>query len=245
MKYCWLIPHYNHANDFCRFLLPRLASSSLPCFIIDDGSDALNLEQLKTAIADHDLITLVQYEENQGKGAAVLTGCDHARSQGFTHVVLIDADGQHEPADEKRFIAASQANPAALISGYPIFDDSVPKVRKYGRRITTFWVMLETASLQIKDALCGYRVYPLDTVEQLTDRFKLGVKMDFDTEILVKAVWDNVPIKYIDTKVKYVDGGTSHFHYWRDNLILIKLHASLVLQSAIVLPGSLLRRFQR
>lgn len=243
MNYCWVIPHYNHASEFITFL-PGLVDSGLPCIVVDDGSDPANLEQLKTAIARHDSITLLQHFSNRGKGAAVLSGCHHARVLGFTHVIQIDADGQHEPADVSRFIAASQVKPTAIISGYPIFDDSVPRVRKYGRRITTFWVMLETLSLQIRDALCGYRVYPLDTVEQLIDRFHIGVHMEFDTDIMVKAVWSNVPIAFVDTQVQYIDGGTSHFHYLRDNLRLIRLHTGLLVQSVLQLPGSLVRRLR-
>ena len=95
MTYCWIIPHYNHAAEFRNYLLPRLAQSSLPCIVVDDGSDASNLEQLKKAIAEHSSITLVQHENNRGKGAAVLSGCQHARTEGYTHVIQIDADGQH------------------------------------------------------------------------------------------------------------------------------------------------------
>ncbi|MFK7859941.1 MAG: glycosyltransferase family 2 protein [Granulosicoccus sp.] len=245
MTYCWVVPHYNHATDFRTHLLPRLVDSVLPCIVVDDGSDPSNLEQLKTEVARYESITLVQHESNQGKGAAVLTGCRHARTLGFTHIIQIDADGQHEPADASRFISASQNAPRAIVSGYPIFDESVPKVRKYGRRITTFWVMLETCSLQIKDALCGYRVYPLDTVEQLVERFHFGHQMEFDTEILVKAVWQDVPIVFIDTKVQYFDGGISHFHYTRDNLNLIKLHTGLMLRSFLRVPTLLLRRLRK
>jgi len=245
MTYCWVVPHYNHVAEFCAHLLPGLADSGLPCIVVDDGSDPSKLEHLEAEVARHESITLVQHKINQGKGAAVLSGCRHARAAGFTHIIQIDADGQHEPADASRFIEASQLDPTAIISGYPIFDKSVPKLRKYGRRITTFWVMLETHSLIIKDALCGYRMYPLDTIEQLLERFEFGYQMDFDTEILVKAVWDDVSIIFIDTKVQYFDDGTSHFHYMRDNLILIKLHTGLMLRSFLILPGLLLRRMRK
>ena len=245
MTYCWVIPHYNHAFEFRTFLLPRLAESNMHCIVVDDGSNPANLDQIETAIESYESITLLRLASNKGKGAAVLAGCQHARTQGFTHVLQIDADGQHEPADSKRFIKVSQAEPKAIVSGFPIFDESVPKVRKYGRKITTFWVMLETLSLEIKDALCGYRVYPLDTVETLVERFRPGIRMDFDTEILVNAVWDDVPILFVDTKVHYMEGGTSHFHYVRDNLILIRLHASMVLKSVKFAPRLLLRRLRR
>lgn len=243
MNFCWVVPHYNHASEFATFL-PRLIESGLPCIVVDDGSKSTDLERLKSAISGHETITLLQHSSNRGKGAAVLSGCRQARKLGYTHVIQIDADGQHNPADVSRFIAKSQASPAAIISGLPIFDESVPIVRKYGRKITTFWVMLETLSLQIKDALCGYRLYPLDTIDKLTEKFRLGDRMDFDTEILVKALWTDVSVVFIDTDVRYLEGGTSHFHYLRDNFRLIRLHTGLLLHSLLYLPASVRRRFR-
>ena len=245
MSYCWIIPHYNHAFEFRTFLLTRLLESGLPAIVVDDGSDPVNFEQMETVTAGHSSITLLRLGENRGKGVAVLAGCKHARQSGFTHILQIDADGQHEPADAPRFIEASRANPTAIISGYPIFDESVPKVRKYGRKITTFWVMIETFSREIKDALCGYRVYPLNTVEHLVEHSSVGDRMNFDTEIIVKSVWHNFPVVFIDTRVRYIQGGTSHFHYVQDNLNLIKLHAGMVLQSLKFMPGLLLRRLRK
>lgn len=232
MKYCWVIPHFNHAEEFVRFF-PELVATGLPCIIVDDGSDAANLTVIDSLLASDDNTYLIMHSHNRGKGAAVITACYFARTMGFTHVIQIDADGQHKPQDVRRFIATSEAHPAAIISGYPVFDDSVPKVRKYGRRVSTFWVMLETMSVIVKDVLCGYRVYPLTAMEQLIDHYHIGARMDFDTDVLVKAVWDDIPVSFIDTPVRYRDGGTSHFHYLRDNLRLITLHSRLLLQSPL------------
>lgn len=243
MNFCWVIPHYNHVGEFISFL-PRLVDAGLPCIVVDDGSATEQIEQLSALLAGHELITLLKHSHNKGKGAAVFTGCDHARTVGYTHIIQIDADGQHDPADVSRFIVESQKNPAAIVSGLPIFDESAPFVRKYGRKITTFWISLETLSLQVKDGLCGYRVYPLDAIDQLTSRFNISVNMQFDTDIMVKSVWLNIPIVFIDTQVQYVEGGTSHFHYLRDNVRLIRLHAGLLFQSVLILPGTLKRRMR-
>ena len=241
MTYGLLVPHYNHARQFERFL-PSLLATGLTCLVIDDGSEAEQQLYLRKLLAEHPQMRLHCHVRNRGKGAAVKSGLCLARTLGFSHVIQIDADGQHNLADLPQFIALSEQNPSAILSGKPTFDESVPKARKYGRRITDFWVALETLSLRIKDGLCGYRVYPLNEMESVLDRFYIGARMDFDTEVLVKATWLNIPLYFIKTGVIYPENNVSHFKYWRDNLVLIRLHTRLMFGMLTRFPAILWRR---
>ncbi len=243
MKYCLLVPHYDHAEQL-RGFLPQLLATDLPCIIVDDGSGADQLRRVKGLVDSQADAYLVDHRKNRGKGAAVKTGLAFARTLGFTHAIQVDADGQHTAADIPRFVDASKAAPRSIICGRPVFDQSVPKVRLYGRKVTDFWVMVETLSRKIKDGLCGFRVYPLDEAEAILDRYFIGVKMDFDTEILVKAVWLNVELVFLDTAVVYPRESVSHFNYLRDNLILVRLHTRLLAGMVARFPLLLLRRFR-
>lgn len=240
MSYCLVVPHYNHARSLVRFL-PRLMGLNMPCIIVDDGSAADQLVQLQQALTDYSGVEFLQHQTNQGKGAAMLTGAQQARAQGFTHIIQIDADGQHDVADVAKFIATSEAHPTAIISGAPVFDDSAPKSRVYGRKVTDFWVALETWTLEIKDSLCGFRVYPLDSFLRVFQRYRIGRRMDIDTDLMVKSVWMGVPVRFIDTQVVYVAGNASHFHYLRDNVRLIYLHSRLMLGMLVRAPYWLVR----
>lgn len=240
-RYVLLVPHYNHLEELKGFL-PRLKGTGLPLLIVDDGSDGVALAALRNLAGADDAIHLACHRQNRGKGAAVLTGLAHARQLGYTHAIQIDADGQHDAGDVARFISLSRERPDAFVCGKPVFDDSVPKARLHGRKVTTVFAAIETLSLQIKDGLCGYRVYPLDVTERLRDRYYLGPRMDFDTEILVKAVWEGVTLDFRDTAVKYPEGGASHFNYLRDNLTLVRLHTRLLAGMLIRLPRILVRR---
>ncbi|NOX28264.1 MAG: glycosyltransferase family 2 protein, partial [Gammaproteobacteria bacterium] len=229
MKYCLVIPHYNHFYALLK-LLPKLAKRSLPCIIVDDGSEDEGLSELQKIVIEHaSSIHLICHDYNRGKGAAVISASYHARTLGYSHIIQLDADGQHDINDIDKFIAYSQLHPDTIVSGKPVFDESVPKVRLYGRKITDFWVAVETLSFQIKDALCGFRIYPLKSFELLLDNYRIGSRMDFDTEVLVKAVWSSIPLYFIDSKVIYPKGGVSHFKYWRDNKLLIGLHSRLMI----------------
>jgi hypothetical protein len=104
----------------------------------------------------------------------------------------------------------------------------VPKSRLFARYITHVWVWIETLSFTIRDSMCGFRVYPLAPVIQLADRVRLGRRMDFDPEILVRLHWDGHRIISQPTKVAYPVCGQSHFRLWRDNCLISWMHTRLV-----------------
>jgi len=242
MTYCLLVPHFNHERQFLAFL-PSLLATGLHCIIVDDGSDETSLVQVREAVAKHANLYLFEHGKNRGKGAAVITGFYHARALGFSHAIQIDADGQHNVDDITKFIAASEERPQAMICGKPVFDKSAPKARLYGRRVTDFWVALETLSTKIKDGLCGFRVYPIAEMEALLDKYYVGSRMNFDTDILVKSVWLDIELIFIETKVIYPEKSVSHFNYLRDNLLLIKLHTRLMFGMLMHSPKLLYRMF--
>ena len=234
-SYCLILPHYNHANEFTQFL-PAVVSLDLPIIVVDDGSDPEQFSRVADLLTTIPQAELLRHTINRGKGTAVKTAICHAGVRGFTHCFQIDADGQHNHKDVHRFIAASERKPDTIICGKPVFDDSAPKARLYGRKVTDFWVAIETLSLKIKDGLCGFRIYPVNQFHHVQDRMYLGPRMDFDTEVLVKAVWLGVPLQFIDTRVQYPVGAASHFHYLRDNLVLIRLHTRLMFGMIKSLP---------
>jgi len=241
MKHCVVIPHFNHADQLSEFL-PKLISSGVPVIVVDDGSDTAQREKLRALMAAYPDASLHLTERNEGKGAAFFKGAEIADSLGFTHVVQIDADGQHDAQQLADFISQSCAYPRALICGAPIFDDDAPRARVYGRRVTDFFVMLETFSFAIRDSLCGYRVYPLDALGELRSRSSFADGMAIDTDLIVKFSWEGVPIRFLNTRIVYAEGGVSHFRYFGDNLRLVRLHVRLLLGAVFRVPRFLLGR---
>jgi glycosyltransferase involved in cell wall biosynthesis len=154
---CIVIPIYNH-RDAIGATVANLSVHGLPLFIVDDGSDEATqhvLAALRQQYAGK--LKLIRLPVNGGKGAAVMAGLRAALEAGFTHGLQIDADGQHDAADVPRFIDAARAEPGAVILGRPVYDESVPKSRLYGRYLTHVWVWIETLSLTIRDSMCGFR----------------------------------------------------------------------------------------
>ena len=126
------------------------------------------------------------------------------------------------------FLALSRDHPKAVVTGSRVAD-GISATRHYGRKLTDWLVWLETLSLRIDDSMCGYRMYPLVETGALLDRRGVGRRMDFDTDILVRLVWQGVNVQQVTTKVIYRDGIPSHFRMLWDNLYMIRMHVRLVL----------------
>jgi len=241
MKPCVIIPVYNHGETLAA-TLENLASYNLATIIVDDGSDEKTKAILDRTESDFS-ITRITLAENEGKGAAVMTGFRNAWEQGYTHAIQVDADGQHDLDDLGVMMDEAWQNPKALISGNPQFDDSVPASRLYGRKVTRVWVWIETLSLKIPDAMCGFRIYPLEECIRLIDDVRIGPRMEFDIEIAVRLYWRGVPFIAVPSRVIYPDEGTSHFRMWQDNARISWMHTKLVVGMLLRLPLLVLRKF--
>ncbi|RDU95675.1 glycosyltransferase family 2 protein [Trinickia dinghuensis] len=237
-----VIPIYNHKDEIGT-TLERLMPHGLPIFVVDDGSnDATKAVLAELAERWSPSVSLLRRPVNGGKGAAVMDGLKAAHEAGFTHALQIDADGQHDAADVPRFLDAARAAPDALVLGRPVYDDSVPKARLYGRYLTHIWVWIETLSFAIPDSMCGFRLYPLDAACALIDSVALPTRMDFDIEILVRLSWRALRFVTIATRVTYAPGGLSHFDVVRDNVRISKSHTRLVVGMLARLPLLLARK---
>ena len=226
-RVCFLIPVYNHGERIGE-LLDALAVYNLPCVLVDDGSESTTHAVLQAEVTGRKDHFLLVHKENCGKGAAIMTGFQHAFELGFTHALQIDGDYQHDPTDVPRFLAAAEADPTALVLGTPLYQEGTPKHRYYGRYISRFWVWVETLSFRIGDPLVGYRLYPLAACMRLLSRNHLTGRMSFDPEIVVRLDWMKVPIVNIETKVCYPEAGVSNFRMIRDNLGFCLLHTRLI-----------------
>lgn len=244
MKVCVIIPVYNHEQAIAG-VIQRLKPFGLHCFLVNDGSSAACSEVLaELAEKQSTWISYIQRPENGGKGAAIMDGFQAAIKQGFSHAIQVDADGQHDLQDIPRFLAASRAEPEKMILGKPVFDESVPKSRLYGRKITNFWIAVNTLSMAIADGMCGFRCYPLAAIQGMNGLDTIGKRMDFDIDIVVRLYWQGVDAVNINTRVQYPLDGVSHFNVLRDNVMISKKHAQLFFGSIPRWPQLLLRHWQ-
>jgi glycosyltransferase involved in cell wall biosynthesis len=225
-----LIPAFNPGPLLELTVRDALANWGRVWVVVDGSTDGSHDRLAGHAPANPGLRVIVR-PRNGGKGAAVLSGAREALAAGFTHALVMDADGQH-PADRiADFMEASKGAPGALVCGRPVFGPEAPRARLYGRKLSVGLVHLETSGRGAADPLFGFRVYPLEPLVRALEETRGGRRYDFDPEAAVRLAWSGTPAINIDAACRYVSrerGGISHFRYLRDNLRMAGMHARLV-----------------
>jgi glycosyltransferase involved in cell wall biosynthesis len=243
MKQGIVIPVYNHGRALGK-VVEALAPLGIPIIIVDDGSDAETKACLKKIHAEFQLTVPAALEKNSGKGRAFRAGIEKAREMGLSHVLQIDADGQHDPERARFFLAQSAARPAALICSYPEYDHTVPASRRHGRKIANTWAKIVTLSPDIVESLLGFRVYPVEPVYRLYLRRGIDSRMGFDIDILVRLYWEHIPVVFYPVRVSYPADGISHFRLVRDNIRISWVYTRLCCGMLLRLPLLLFRRIR-
>ena len=233
MNFCVVIPVYNQGDTVGSVALA--AQRYFPVVIVDDGStDNPALPEVQA---------IVRFPENRGKGAALRAGFVQARKLGFTHVITLDADGQHNPDELPKLAAACRAQPNALVVGVrDLRRDGAPAGRRRANAVSNFWFRVETG-IPLSDTQCGFRAYPLAEIEQIQTHAE---RYAFELEMLVRAAWLGLPLVAVPIGVSYAPGMVARSHsrpVWDVARITI-MNIGLVLQSWII-PLQLRRALSR
>ncbi|MEO6994213.1 MAG: glycosyltransferase [Lacunisphaera sp.] len=241
-----LLPTYNTGPRLLEVVREVLRHWQPVLVVVDGSTDGS--EQALLELAKHEPALSVHLQpQNSGKGAAVLVGGREALTRGFTHALVMDADGQH-PADSiAEFMDASTRRPEALVLGRPIFPANIPPERLHGRKLSVGLVHFELLGKSVADPLFGFRVYPLAALIAVLGPRRSARRYDFDTEAAVRLAWAGVPPLNLAAPVRYfsrAEGGISHFHYWRDNATLVWMHTRLITE-LLLWRWPAVRRHQR
>ncbi|MDO8288822.1 MAG: glycosyltransferase [Parvibaculum sp.] len=241
-RVCALLPTYKHITVL-EHLVVRLRGMGLDVIVVDDGNGSDIANEIAAICSRHEGVFLHRRDVNGGKGAAVLDGLRLAASRGFTHALQMDADGQHDITCVPSLVECAKETPDALVTGVPVFDDSIPRGRLIGRWITHIWVSINTLSPRIIDTMCGFRVYPLAPTLAVADSALLSLRMGFDTEIVVRLIWRGVEVKTVPVKVIYPEGNHSNFAL-KENVGMSVMHARLLLGMLLRAPRMMWHRMR-
>ncbi len=224
-----VIPVYNHGMSI-REVTKRALAAHPHVLVVDDGSDPPVAAVLEDLAASR-----IRLEKNGGKGAAVLRAAAWARDAGFSHILTLDADGQHDPAEVHRFAPALIENPDAVIVGARDFGvPNVPGASRFGRSFSGFWMRVQTG-LKVSDMQSGFRLYPVPLLLSVPCAEK---GFAFEVEILVRAVWSGFALREVPVSVHYPPPGqrVSHFRALYDNFRLSCLNTKLTARTMLPLP---------
>jgi glycosyltransferase involved in cell wall biosynthesis len=243
-----LIPSYNTGMRVLTVLREALRVWT-PVWVVVDGSTDGSADALLVAAHDETAVRVIILPRNQGKGAAIHHAVERASEAGFSHVLTMDADGQHDAASIPRFMAASAERPRAMILGQPGFGADAPALRLQGRKLSNWCARLETMDGRIGDCLFGFRVYPIAPLLAVFEETRWMRGFDFDPEAAVRLSWRGIEAFQLQAPIRYFqaqEGGVSHFHYGRDNALLTWMHLRLIAGGLWRLPKLLgMRRKDR
>jgi glycosyltransferase involved in cell wall biosynthesis len=211
-RFAFVIPVYNHAGTVAQ-VVKNAQAMGYPVFVVDDGSTDTTYGQIKE-IAD---IQILRHEQNQGKGAAIITGFA-AASNVADWAITIDADGQHYPEDARKLIKTipKKIRPIVVGARAGMEGKHVPWTSSFGRKFSNFWVRT-SGGPAISDSQSGFRIYPLPEAFNLRTKAR---RFQFEVEILVQATRNGIPVIEAPVRVNYNPNGEriSHFRPFVDFL---------------------------
>ena len=236
-----LIPSYNTGEALLRRTVNDVIATHWPVCVVIDGSTDSSEKGLLGIQGDLKVITLPR---NVGKGAAIYNAAQQLHQCGFSHVLVMDSDGQHPAASASRFIHYATRYQDAVILGRPIFAADAPTLRVQGRKVSNSFAQLETLGWGIDDSLFGMRLYPLAALLEVFTETAWARRFDFEPEMAVRLAWKGIPIINLATPVRYlseIEDGISQFRYVRDNILLAGMHIRLLIGFLWRLPYLLWR----
>lgn len=209
-KVCVIVPTYNNSLTLTGVLKSILEFTD-QVIVVNDGSTDNTLSLLK----EFTQVTVVSYDQNQGKGYALRQGFKKAVDSGYDYAITIDSDGQHYSDDLPKFLELLPHHPSAIIIGARNMDQaSVPGKSSFGNKFSNFWFWVETG-IKRNDTQSGYRLYPVKALQHI--RF-ITRKYEFEIEVIVRAAWSGIEVIEVPVKVFYPEKEKriSHFRPFRD-----------------------------
>ncbi len=188
-----VIPAYNEELHISKVVQGALAYVS-HVVVVDDGSSDHTGEKAEAAGAH-----ILRHKVNLGKGAALKTGCDYALARGAQRLVVMDADGQHEPKKIPQFFAALEST--SIVFGARTVPKTMPTVLLFGNTGMSF--LLRTLyHISLQDSQCGYRAFRAEAYPLL--RWE-ALNYYVETEMAIRAGRASLPYLEIPIETIYND----------------------------------------
>ena len=178
---------------------------------VDDGSTDGTRAVLRSTCDE-----VIEFDKNQGKGAALRAAFKSALDKGAAAVLTIDSDGQHDAAFAPAIVGAlSQAD--IVIGTRDLSGKSVPFHRRVANAISSAATRAVSGGA-VRDSQSGYRAMKIEVLKKVD---AVGDRYEFETDFIIRAArlgftTTNVPISTIY-------GSPSYFREFRDAWLVIKV----------------------
>lgn len=237
-----VIPAYNEGCTIAD-VVSEAQSHADKVLVIDDGSD----DETATCAADAGA-SVIEHETNRGYGAALETAFCEADRSGAAHLVVLDGDGQHDPADIPRLIETQSERAAELVIGSRFVadgDTDVPRYRRVGLLMVNLLTNLSLGALRarsrVKDTQSGFRAYNRDAITSLAADGNISSHMGASTDILHHAHEHDFDMTEVGADIQYdVEEGSTRNPVQHGIMLVMNLVKTIERQrpiSALGVPG--------
>lgn len=221
--------------------------------VIDDGST-----DSTAAIAEQAGAVVIRHDHNHGKAEAVNTGLRRAREMNAGIVVLLDADGQHDPSQIPRLIAPILDHTADLVVGSRFLEhrSRIPRWRILGQHALTLATNV-ASGVTLTDSQSGFRALSQNALDKLSFRPNGGFSVESEMQFLINQ--HRLTVQEISVTMTYVEGPkrnpfTHGFQVLNGIVTLVSQHRPLfffgvagvlILLSGLLLGVDVIDRYNR
>ncbi len=196
------MPAYNEEAAIAKAVLGAQPHADA-VLVVDDGSwDSTVL------IAEALGAIVIRHETNRGYGGALKTIFATARDLGVGELVIIDADGQHNPEEIPGLLSELRRGNDIVIGSRFIGGngEGIPAYRRVGMKVLDAATTLVGTGLIITDSQSGFRAYGRRAIEVIHPG---GNGMSAGSEILIQANDHRLKVAEVPIRVRYDIAETS------------------------------------
>jgi dolichol-phosphate mannosyltransferase len=199
MRLLTAIPVYNE-EAYLPAVLAEVVRSAQDVLVVDDGST----DRTPQLLREFPSVQTIRHPRNLGYGASLRTAFRATLDRGYSGLVTLDCDGQHEPS--RIPILAQRLDDADIVSGsryLEVFDPSQtpPEERRRINVEVTRWLN-ECLGLNVTDAFCGFKAYRASALRSL-EITEDGYAMPL--QVWVQAVARGMTIVEVPVPLIYLD----------------------------------------
>ncbi|MBG6182075.1 glycosyltransferase involved in cell wall biosynthesis [Arthrobacter sp. CAN_A6] len=224
-----VMPAWNEAEAIGNTIREvRKIASHHDILVVDDGS-----KDQTAWIARQAGATVLKLPFNLGVGGAMRTGFKYAIRNGYSAVVQVDSDGQHDPHDIDRVVAGlrhADISIGARFAGRGSYDAKGP--RRWAMAFLA-QVISKVAGTRLTDVTSGFRAANERALHQYIEHFPTEYLGD-TIDSLVVAIKSGCTVTQVPVEMKARQAGTPSQSPWKATLYLAR--------SGLVLCFALARR---
>lgn len=233
------IPAHNEAATIVPVVEAALDHAD-DVLVIDDGSDDETAELARSAGA-----SVVQHESNSGYGGALKTLFEQADACRADHLVVVDADGQHDTNDIPDLVETQRETGAEVVVGCRFgegADTEMPLYRRVGvgvvNLLTNFGVWITGSGSRLRDTQSGFRAYDRAAIQSLAVADGISDHMSASTDILFHAHANGFEVEEVPTTIDYeVENGSSHGAIEHGILLVVNILRTVGRERPITMLG--------